>query len=209
MPDPKTDFPVAPVTLVWRETLIRPVRLSDAQGSWQEWMRDPAVASNLAVPHESDAATLVAYIERSKPPGAYLFAICNRASGEHIGNCRLGSIDSYNRKASQGWLIGNAAERGRGHGMSALALLLHFAFEHLGLNRLSSATRTSNAAALAVHKKCGFSREGQLRDYLINAQGRYEDVIQFSILRDEYRAMDRSIEIARLNNHSAPESERP
>ena len=64
--------------------------------------------------------------------------------------------------------------------------LLHHAFESLNPNRISLQVFESNPRAIKVDKRVGFTVEGRLREARFS-QGRYEDAIIMSILRDEWR----------------------
>jgi len=64
--------------------------------------------------------------------------------------------------------------------------LLHHAFESLNLNRISLQVLESNPRAIKVYKRVGFTVEGRLGEDRFS-QGRYEDTIIMSILRDEWR----------------------
>ena len=77
---------------------------------------------------------------------------------------------------------------GKGYGEDAMRILMRLAFEKLRLNRLSLRVFDFNHRAIACYEKCGFKREGVLREDHF-AEGRFHDVIVMAILRSEYDAL--------------------
>jgi RimJ/RimL family protein N-acetyltransferase len=78
-------------------------------------------------------------------------------------------------------MIGEPAARGRGLGSEATRLVTQFAFEALGLHRISLTLFAFNEAALRCYTKAGFTEEGRMRD-AITRDGRRWDEIQMGLL---------------------------
>jgi RimJ/RimL family protein N-acetyltransferase len=79
--------------------------------------------------------------------------------------------------------------RGRGLGTAAQLELVRYLFTHSRVERIQATTDPENAAELACLKKIGFCEEGLVR----RAQwrgGQWHDQLLFSILRDEFQALD-------------------
>ena len=72
----------------------------------------------------------------------------------------------------------------------ALAEVLRFSFEELGIHRVEAQHEIENGASGAVMRKCGMPKEGTLRGRLYN-KGRYVDVDLYAILREDYARMKR------------------
>ena len=62
---------------------------------------------------------------------------------------------------------------------------MRYGFEELGLNRIFATHFPRNAASGRVLEKVGMSVEGTLRQHW-KKWGVFEDVIMYSILREEY-----------------------
>jgi len=114
----------------------------------------------------------------------HVFAI-ETLAGEHIGGVGLHSIHPRYRHAEVGIFIGEKEYWGRGYGSEALQLMLAFAFEQLNLNRVYLHVFAYNERAIAAYQKCGFVREGVLRQ-AVYKNGEYADALVMAILRDEY-----------------------
>ncbi len=106
--------------------------------------------------------------------------------GVAVGDISLWGINTYNRRAHLG--LGLLPEaRGKGYGTDAIRVLLRYAFEDRGLNRVQLEALTSNAAGLAAYRKAGFVEEGVTRqDSWVG--GRFVDQVVMSVLADEWRA---------------------
>ena len=118
-----------------------------------------------------------------------LFAIRTRGEDELVGTCQLLGIDSPHRVAELRIRIGEAGARGRGLGSEAVALLLRHAFADLDLHRVTLEVFSRNTAAITVYERCGFVREGVLREAVF-LDDRRDDVVVMGILRSDWQARD-------------------
>ncbi|MGE7436301.1 MULTISPECIES: GNAT family N-acetyltransferase [Kitasatospora] len=90
-------------------------------------------------------------------------------------------------RSSYCWNIGAQLlpqARGRGIGTRAQQLLVHHLFAHTLAVRIEAGTETENIAEQRALEKAGFTREGVLRGYAFR-DGRWRDVVRYSVLRDE------------------------
>ena len=113
-------------------------------------------------------------------------AICLKENGLYIGNVYLTDMDMVNRSAESHILIGNKTYWGNGYASEAYQLLLAYAFDELGLHRVSALVLKSNVASLKMHKKCGFSEEGVLWDSIWK-NGKFRSQVVLSITESDYR----------------------
>jgi RimJ/RimL family protein N-acetyltransferase len=112
-----------------------------------------------------------------------IFAIRDKA-GRLIGTCQLLNRNALHQSAELQIRIGEPADRGHGYGTAAVELLLQYAFRDWNLHRVQLFVIDGNAAAIRTYEKCGFKREGVLRQ-AVYADGRYRDLIVMGVLRDE------------------------
>jgi RimJ/RimL family protein N-acetyltransferase len=120
----------------------------------------------------------------------YFFVVCRLADDEPIGTAGLHDLDFLNGSAEFGIMIGEKGEWNRGHGTDALRAICDFGFGELRLERIELQVYAGNVAARRSYEKAGFSLEGTLRHRHFT-EGRYEDVLIMSFLRDEWAAQDR------------------
>jgi RimJ/RimL family protein N-acetyltransferase len=121
---------------------------------------------------------------------AYHFVICRLADDEPIGTAGLHNLDFVNGNAEFGISIGEKGEWNKGYGTDALHAICDFGFGELRLERIELQVYAPNARARRSYEKAGFVLEGTLRHRHF-AQGRHEDVLIMSLLRDEWAAKPR------------------
>ena len=116
-----------------------------------------------------------------------VFAIETMAR-EYAGGIDLRVIDQIDRRAEVGIVIGVKDFWGRGYGTEAMRLMLRFAFGRLNLNRVSLRVFDYNQRAIKSYEKCGFIKEGLLRQDRYY-DGQYHDTLVMAILRREFEAL--------------------
>ena len=114
-------------------------------------------------------------------PDAINLAICIAPSGEHIGNIYLKSIDWVSRHGELHVFLGEEGQRGKGFGAAAVRALLQYVRHHLGLRRIYLQVLADNAPAIRLYEKCGFDREGILREHAFK-DGVFFDILAMGVL---------------------------
>ncbi len=112
-------------------------------------------------------------------------AVCLKENNLHIGNVYLTGINYINRSAESHILIGNKEYWGKGYAIEALTEILKYGFNERGLNRVEARINSDNIASLKMHEKCGYVKEGVLRQALFK-NGQFKDVVIMSILKEEF-----------------------
>ena len=113
-------------------------------------------------------------------------AIVDTESGAFAGFVQLHQVDWLGGRASIGlWL----ARPGRGQGLMSrsLTLFVGWVFRETSLHRLEFLTLAENTPALALAERCGFRREGLLRDRLVR-NGRAHDGVLYAAVRSDWSA---------------------
>ena len=83
-------------------------------------------------------------------------------------------------------IVGDPQDRQHGYGAEAIELLLDYAFDELGLNRVSLSVFEFNEVAISTYAELGFREEGRLRRALLR-DGAFHDAILMSVLASEWR----------------------
>ena len=126
-------------------------------------------------------------IEKSN---AFVYKAVDLKTGEIIGHISLGGISKKNRAARiSRVLVGNTAKRGKGYCTGMINAILKLGFEKLKMHRISLGVYDFNTAAIGCYEKCGFVKEGVMRDVLLNDDGTYWSLVEMSILEDEWRKL--------------------
>jgi len=160
-----------------------------------EWMNTEHLITNWAgslfrFPLTEDS--LDWYIEDTnivEESDAFVYKAVDTKTGKTVGHISLGSISEKNRAGRiSRVLVGNTAERGKGYCTGMINAILKIGFEELKLHRISLGVYDFNHAAIKCYEKCGFVKEGLMRDVLKYDEGTYWSLFEMGILEDEWRA---------------------
>ncbi|MEQ8603709.1 MAG: GNAT family protein [Marivibrio sp.] len=165
---------------------LRPIRESDAEGPYSEWINDPTVKTNLASRHDQlSVCQLKEYIrENSTRPDTAFLAVCRNAGGLHVGNLKIQNIDRQHQSASLSIVLGVTSDWGRGLGTETIAIAVRFCFEELQLRRLDAGCFSRNIASRRIFEKCGFQVEGLSRSVWMTDDGCH-DAVRLGLLRSD------------------------
>ena len=167
---------------------LRAVEREDVN-KFHEWVNDPEVTRGLAlylpmsfVDEENWFNSLAKRDPKEKP---LTIEVRKGKNWKLLGNCGVFDVDSVNRSAELGILIGEKSEWNKGYGSEAMSLLVRHCFETLNLNRTFLRVYTENIRAVRSYEKAGFVLEGRLREAVYKF-GKYDDVLIMSVLRSEW-----------------------
>ncbi|MFM8454159.1 MAG: GNAT family N-acetyltransferase, partial [Gammaproteobacteria bacterium] len=106
-------------------------------------------------------------------------------SGQHIGNIKLGFINTTHYLASISLFLGSRNSQGKGYGMQAINLLKNYAFDTIGLKKLTAGMYSDNIASLKAFLKSGFQLEGIFKNHYELSNGKRTDVFQLGCLNKQ------------------------
>ena len=112
------------------------------------------------------------------------FIIVDNACGADVGTAFLRDIDKITGSAEFGFFIGEESARGRGLGSESCSLLCAYAFNELGLRRVTSRVLAFNARSAAVFEHVGFKKEAVLRGH-VACEGGYCDLVFYGLMKEE------------------------
>jgi ribosomal-protein-alanine N-acetyltransferase len=167
--------------------ILRPFELSDAKVVQQK-AGDKAVAdttANIPYPYPDFAAEEWISTHQSKFESGELinYAITLEKTGELIGAVGL-VVDKRFSHAELGFWIDKDLW-GKGYATEAARALVDYGFNKVGLHRIFAEHMTRNLASGKVMKKLGMHEEGLLKEHVLRS-GKYEDVIVYGILHDDW-----------------------
>jgi RimJ/RimL family protein N-acetyltransferase len=167
---------------------LREVVLSDATATYCEWINDPEVNQYMECRFiKATVKKLQDYIRQIRNnPDNLLLAIVLKDKNRHIGNIKIGPIDRNHKFAKVGIIIGEKSFWRKGFATKAMKLAIDYAFNTLGLHKLTAGVYANNSASVRVFEKSGFSAEGvEKKQYYYN--GQYVDCVSFGLLKDEIK----------------------
>ena len=165
--------------------ILRRFTVNDAEAMFRNWANDPEVTKYLTWPPHGDVEVtrnlLKSWVAEYEKPDHYQWVI--EFGGEPIGSIAVVSLDDRIKKCEIGYCIGKAFWR-RGIMTEALAAVINYMFDNVGMERVEARHDTNNPNSGAVMKKCGMKYEGTMRRSDWNNQG-ICDAARYAILRDE------------------------
>ncbi len=170
---------------------LRPIERDDLS-RFVAWFADPEVRAHLALFLPMGLAQEERWYEAmlARPQEEQPFALDARlaeAAWRHVGSAGLQNLHWRARSTEIGLVVGDRSAWGMGLGTEATELLVRFAFATLNLHRVALRVYEDNAPARRVYEKVGFVLEGRQRDGDYR-EGRYRDVLLYSLLRPEWQA---------------------
>ena len=163
---------------------IRPITEADTD-LILTWRNHPSVVMNFIYRSPLTREDHLHWM-RTKVESGTVVQFIIEAEGCPIGSVYLRDVDKVHQKAEFGIFLGNENARGKGYGTEATRLILKFAFETMGLNRIVLRVFAENERAIRCYEKAGFSREGVFRQDVI-IDGNFYDILFMSILRSEWK----------------------
>ncbi|MEZ4700115.1 MAG: GNAT family protein [Rhodothermales bacterium] len=122
------------------------------------------------------------------------FVIVERATDTVVGSTRYGAVDLANRRLEIGWTwIGRPWQRTAVNTETKL-LLLTYAFESLGCQRVELKTDVLNETSRRAILRLGAKEEGTFRNHMVVAGGRVRDTVYFSIVDTEWEDVKRRLQ---------------
>jgi len=108
------------------------------------------------------------------------------AAGEMVGHIEFFKAVSYWDAFELSYQLYGEAFAGRGYATEAVQLLVDYLFDTKRYGRIHLVIVPDNVASVRIAEKCGFVLEGTVRGAFFN-QGRGQDVLLYSLLRDDPR----------------------
>jgi len=173
--------------LIGKKLYLRLLDENDVSEEYLSWLNDGEVTKYLETgKFPSTLETVKKYVASfNNSTNGMNFAIIDKEAGLHIGNVTLNHINWIHRTADTGILIGNIKYHGKQYGIEAWSLLLEYAFERIGLRRITAGAIADNVVSLNLMKKLGFVEEGISRKHCF-VDGEYKDAIRMGLFKEEF-----------------------
>ena len=146
----------------------------------------------------SNPAELQTYIRAALEMGAsgtaLPFVTILKSENRVIGSTRFANYDRENRRIEIGWTWLGPQYQRTGANVEAKLLMMRYAFETLGCNRVEFKTDVLNSKSRNALLGIGATEEGVLRQHVMLWSGRWRDSIYYSVLASEWPDVKRRLE---------------
>ncbi len=116
----------------------------------------------------------------------YPFISFDKKAQAYAGCTSYGNISNANDRVEIGWTWIGREYQGTGLNKAQKHLMLSYAFDELGMQRVELKTDTRNQQSRRAMEKIGATAEGVLRSHTLMSDGFRRDTIYYSILASEW-----------------------
>ena len=169
--------------------LLRSLTPKDVTEKYIGWLNDIIVNQFLETRFEVQTLdSCLAFVNsQNANPNIGLFGIFDLLSGSHIGNIKVGPINTSHKTGDISFFIGDKSFWGSGVASDAVREITKWAFNFWGLERVEAGCYENNPAALRVLFKCGYLIDGLIPNHVTWGNDRY-GVFKLGICRTQATA---------------------
>ena len=171
--------------------LLRPLNKNDFNNLSSFAINEPEIwkFSLVAVQGEEGLKNYIENaIEQRSKGTEYPFIVFDKRTGQYAGCTRFYDIQLVNKTLQLGYTWYGKAFQGTGLNKNCKLLLLQFAFEELGMERVEFRADNNNEKSKAAMKSIGCVVEGLLRSHMPYISSVRRDSIILSILKNEWES---------------------
>lgn len=155
------------VPLIYLQTINQ----TDVTEEYVQWLNDPQVNQFLETRfHYQDSHTISTFIANMVAnTNEHLFTIRLKLTNKHIGNIKVGAINTHHNIGDVSLFIGDKETWGKGIAKQAIQLISRYSFEQLSLRKLCAGAYEPNIASTMAFLKAGYVRDGiRAEHYTLN-----------------------------------------
>ena len=168
---------------------LRPLTLSDAPYLVDYVKNEPSIwqFSLVAIQKEDDLEGYIqAAVKSREDKTAYPFIVFDKSTQSYVGSTRFYDMQLGFETTQLGYTWYSQKVWGTGLNAHCKFLLLQFAFEKNGLQRVEFRADNDNKRSIAAMQKIGCRVEGVLRSHLPRPDGTRRDSIVLSITKEDW-----------------------
>ena len=178
-------------SLVNERVILRPLEVKDFSLLEKFVLEEPDLwqYSLVSIKHPHDLEKYIHdAVEARKHKTAYPFIVFDKLTQTYVGVTRFYDIQLANNTTQLGYTWYSKKVWGTGLNQHCKLLLLQFAFDQMGFDRVEFRADNNNKRSIAAMQKIGCTIEGILRNHLPLPNGTRRDSIVLSILKEEWTA---------------------
>ncbi len=168
---------------------LRPLELSDYEHLLEYSINQPELwkyNSGGANGKENLSRYISNTVEQRKNENEYPFIVFDKLKNKFVGSTRFYRFSQLNNTVDLGYTWYEKETQGNGINKNCKYLLLEFAFEKMGVERVGFGANNLNHRSINAMKSIGCTIEGVLRNFSLDNEGNRIDSIILSILKSEW-----------------------
>lgn len=184
--------------------LLRPLQQSDLENLLPFSLNEPEIWTFSSVPaagRENLENYIALALKARENKTEFPFIVYDKRTGTYAGSTRFYDINFLFKTLQLGYTWYGKEYQGTGLNKHCKFLMLEFAFEVLGMERVEFRADSNNAKSIAAMKSLGCQVEGILRSHMPTLQeGVRRDSIILSILKSEWEGGAKEQLMKKINN---------
>ena len=169
--------------------ILRKFTLDDAKDMFNNYGSDSDTSKYLVWDTHKNIEDSISYIkdvlEKYKKDNFYCWGVVLKSDNVLIGAISVIDLDVKNQTAEIGYCYGSKWW-GNGYATESFKRVIQFLFDEVGIETIYADHCLSNLASGKVMGKCGLKKEGILRKRMYDKEGILNDLVSYSILKEEY-----------------------
>lgn len=188
------------IHLEGKHVILRPLASTDAADLWKNTGGDEGlwkwVLTTFPIPtSQVEMQNLVnGLIEQDKKGDRICFAVYSKAHGEVVGSTSYLAIDEVNKSREIGSTFYGEVARRTAINTECKYLLMQYAFETLGCERVQIKADNTNQRSLTAIARLGVTQEGVLRHDRKRRDGSWRNAVYHSALSHEWPEIKKHLE---------------
>lgn len=186
--------PALPQRLEAERIFLRPYEAGDGRWFYAMSRRNQAHLARyerdnvvMAIKTAHDAEVMVRELAGEwAARNCFFLGVFTRDTGTFVAQIYIGPVDWEVPEFEIGYFV-DVDHQGQGYVSEAVKAALGFIFEHLQAHRVRITCDDANVRSWRVAERCGFVREGHLRENKLNPDGTRSGTLLYSLLRSEFR----------------------
>ncbi len=168
-----------PRSLTTDRLRLRPLDPAEVGGAYVDWLADPRVNRYLETRHSPQSLEAIrAFVaDCNASDHSALFGMFPIGLDRHIGNIKIGPVDSRYLRADIGLLIGDPDHWGKGYAAEAIGAVTGFAFDDLGLHKVTAGCYAANEGSRRAFLANGFREVGRRAEHWLVGDEWMDDVM--------------------------------
>ncbi|MGD0552235.1 MAG: GNAT family protein [Sedimentisphaerales bacterium] len=172
-------------TITGNHLVLRPLNKADLENRVR-WFNDPDVRKTLILSERFELEKTIRWLEKIQADDSRVELIIEAPQKTTVGIIGLAGISRTHRTAEIYLVIGQKEFWGKGVMLEAECLLIDWAFNSLGLEKIWAEARPENIASVITMKKLGFQVEGTLRCEKF-VDGKRIDILRLGLLKNDFK----------------------
>ncbi len=172
-----------------KRVLLRPLEKSDAALLFPRIASEPELFRfmTLQIKTEADLDRFIATaLEERAQQKSIPFLVLDKQGDKVAGTTRFDNIVEQHKRVEIGWTFLASAFHGTGLNKAMKYLMLDYAFNVLGMNRVEMKANELNVPSRRAIEHLGATFEGVLRHHMINEDGSVRNSVYYSIIKEEW-----------------------